>query len=77
MSAVLMLIGDDLGPYKALAQEPFSAAELAERTGTTERYIREWLGNQAAGGYVEFDGANDKYYLNNGSSDGCLPRASC
>ena len=64
MSAVLMLIGDELGLYAALAEEKLSAAELAQRTDTSERYIREWLGNQAAGGYVEYDSAEDTYYLN-------------
>jgi 2-polyprenyl-3-methyl-5-hydroxy-6-metoxy-1,4-benzoquinol methylase len=63
VSAVLMLIGDELGLYSALAEERLSAAELAQRTGTNERYIREWLANQAAGGYAEYDGATDKYYL--------------
>ena len=64
VSAVLMLIGDELGLYSALAGQSLSAAELAERTGTSERYVREWLANQAAGGYVEYDRANDKYYMN-------------
>ena len=64
MSAVLMLIGDELGLYSALAKERLSAAELAQRTGTSERYVREWLANQAAGGYVEYDDADDRYYLN-------------
>lgn len=64
VSAVLMLIGDELGLYSALAEERLSAAELAQRTGTNERYIREWLANQAAGGYVEYDGATDEYHLN-------------
>jgi SAM-dependent methyltransferase len=64
VSAVLMLIGDELGLYAALAGHRLSAEELAQKTGTNARYIREWLGNQAAGGYVEYDGASDKYYLN-------------
>jgi SAM-dependent methyltransferase len=64
VSAVLMLIGDELGLYKALAGQQLSVSELAERTGTNERYIREWLGNQAAGGYVEYDPTSDTYYLN-------------
>jgi len=64
ISASLILIGDELGFYKALAAGPLAAAELAKRTGTAERYVREWLGNQAAGGYVEYDAANDKYGLN-------------
>ena len=64
VSAVLMLIGDELGLYTALAGHRLSAEELARKTGTTARYIREWLGNQAAGGYVEYDDASDMYYLN-------------
>jgi SAM-dependent methyltransferase len=63
-SAVLVLLGDELGLYKALAKESLNSAELAERTGTNERYMREWLGNQAAGGYVDFDAASGKYRLN-------------
>src|ERR1700730_4326362 len=58
MSAALVVIGDKLGPYKAMAGAgPLTPAELAGRTGTVERYVREWLGNQAAGGYVEYDPA--------------------
>jgi SAM-dependent methyltransferase len=64
MSAVLMLIGDELGLYSALAQDKLSSVELAERTGTSERYVREWLANQVAGGYVDYDAASDTYYLN-------------
>ncbi|MGB9303395.1 MAG: class I SAM-dependent methyltransferase [Mycobacterium sp.] len=64
MSAVLMLIGDELGLYTALAGQSLSAEELAQKTGTNARYIREWLANQAAGGYVEYDEASDTYYLN-------------
>ena len=52
VNAVLMSIGDELGLYKALAKEPQSSAELARNTNTNERYIREWLNCQAAGGYV-------------------------
>jgi SAM-dependent methyltransferase len=63
VSAVLVSLGDSLGLYKALAKERLTPAELAERTGTYERYIREWLGNQAAGGYVAYDAATGKYYL--------------
>ncbi len=64
VSAVLVSIGDDLGFYKALAKEKLTPAELASRTGTAERYVREWLGNQAAGGYVDLDAASGRYYLN-------------
>lgn len=63
VSAVLVLLGDELGLYSALAERRWTCAELAERTGTSERYLREWLANQAAGGYIEYDGDSDKYYL--------------
>lgn len=63
ISATLMLVGDQLGFYKALAKKPMRSAELAASTGTHERYVREWLGNQAAGGYVEYDAASDSYSL--------------
>jgi SAM-dependent methyltransferase len=64
MSAILMSIGDELGLYKALAKGPQTSTELARNTGTSERYIREWLANQAAGGYVDYDSAAGKYQLN-------------
>jgi SAM-dependent methyltransferase len=63
-SAVLISLGDELGLYRELANGPLTSMELAERTDTHERYIREWLGNQAAGGYVEYDKATDRYFLN-------------
>jgi DNA-binding IclR family transcriptional regulator len=46
---------------------PCQPAELAQRTGTNERYVREWLGNQAAGGYVEYDAKSRAYFLNEDS----------
>jgi SAM-dependent methyltransferase len=55
MSSTLMLVGDRLGLYRELAKGPLTAIELAQKTGTNERYIREWLGNQGAGGYVTYD----------------------
>jgi len=64
ISATLMIAGDRLGLYKALAEKPMTPAELARHTGTNERYVREWLGNQAAGGYVEYDSAGGTYALN-------------
>jgi SAM-dependent methyltransferase len=63
MSATLMLVGDRLGLYRELAKGPMTSAQLAQRTGTNERYVREWLGNQGAGGYVEFDPASDEWSL--------------
>jgi SAM-dependent methyltransferase len=63
VSATMVLVGDRLGLYKALAGGPLTAGELADRTGTNERYIREWLGNQGAAGYVDFDGDTDKWSM--------------
>jgi SAM-dependent methyltransferase len=63
MTAALMIIGDKLGLYKELANGPVSSGELAKRTGTTERYVREWLAAQAAAGYVDFDAASERYTL--------------
>ena len=64
ISAPLFLIGEKLGLYKAMAGAgPLSSAEIAERAGAAERYVREWLGNQAAGGYVVYDAASDRYTL--------------
>lgn len=63
ISSTLMLVGDKLGFYRALAAQPLTPAELAARTGTHERYVREWLANQAAGGYVSFDPASGRYGL--------------
>ena len=63
VSAVLVSIGDELGFYKALATEPLTTGELAVRTGTNERYVGEWLANQAAGGYVEYDASSQTFSL--------------
>ncbi|MDQ2749828.1 MAG: methyltransferase domain-containing protein [Actinomycetota bacterium] len=64
ISGLLLHIGDRLGLYRAMdGAGPISSATLAERTGTTERYVREWLGNQAAGGYVVYDPAEGTYEL--------------
>lgn len=75
VSAVLMLIGDELGLYTALAGHRLSAEELAQKTGTNARYIREWLANQAAGGYVEYDEASETYYLTE-EQELCLANAN-
>jgi SAM-dependent methyltransferase len=64
MSAALVVIGDRLGLYRAMADgQPVSAEELARRTETEPRYVREWLSNQAAGEYVNYDAAQDAFYL--------------
>jgi 2-polyprenyl-3-methyl-5-hydroxy-6-metoxy-1,4-benzoquinol methylase len=64
MSAVLVVMGDRLGLYKAMAQAgPQTPGELAKRTRTTERYVREWLNAQAAGGYATYDPSTGKYAL--------------
>jgi hypothetical protein len=57
-----VIIGDQLGLYKALAAHGcLTSAELAARTGTAERYIREWLAGQAASGYLEYDATSERY----------------
>jgi 2-polyprenyl-3-methyl-5-hydroxy-6-metoxy-1,4-benzoquinol methylase len=64
LNAALVVMGDKLGLYRALAGAgPTMPAELAARTGTAERYVREWLNAQAAGGYVEYDSTSGRYTL--------------
>ena len=64
-SGVMVLIGERLGLFKALAEGgPATSDELAKRTGTAERYVREWLAAQAAAGYVDYDDASNQFYLN-------------
>jgi SAM-dependent methyltransferase len=64
LNAALVVMGDELGLYRALAGAgPLTAEELASRTGVTERYVREWLNAQAAGGYVEYDPESGRYTL--------------
>lgn len=62
-SAGMAVIGNRLGLYRALAEGPATYAGFAERTGCHERYLREWLRNQAAGGYVSYAAATREYFL--------------
>jgi len=64
ISAPLFVIGEKLGLYKAMAGAgPITSQELADRAGVAERSVREWLRNQAAGGYVTYDPDTDRYTL--------------
>jgi 2-polyprenyl-3-methyl-5-hydroxy-6-metoxy-1,4-benzoquinol methylase len=64
LNAALVVMGDKLGLYRAMAGAgPLTPDELAERTGTAERYVRESLCNQAAGGYVDYDASTGRYSL--------------
>ena len=63
VAAGAVVLGDRLGLYRGLAAWPATAAELAERTGTDPRYVAEWLRGQAAGGYVAYDPAGERYSL--------------
>ena len=64
-TAMLVIIGERLGLYRAMAQanSPVSVKELADKTGTVERLVREWLANQVASGYIEYDPGSRKYRL--------------
>lgn len=64
LNCALVVMGDRLGYYRALAEHgPIAASELAQRTGTGEKYAREWLNAQAAGGFVDYDPASGAYTL--------------
>jgi len=64
LSGVLTSLGHKLGLYKAMAGAgPISSVDLAAKTGTEERYVREWLNNQTSGGYVSFDEESRTYTL--------------
>jgi len=62
MSAALVVLGDKVGLWRAMATSgPVTATELARRTECAERYVREWLNAMAAGGYVTYDAAGRTY----------------
>lgn len=61
--AGMVVIGEKLGLYKALAGEALSATELAAKTKLDQRYLQEWLASQAAGGYITFDQTTNKFSL--------------
>ncbi len=65
MSAGTIVIGEKLGLYKAMGNplERINSQELASRTNTNERYVREWLKSQAASDYIEYDAENDSYFM--------------
>jgi SAM-dependent methyltransferase len=64
LNSALVVLGDKLGLYQAMAGAgPLTSGELAQRTGTAERYVREWLNAQAAGGYVEYNPDTGRYLL--------------
>jgi SAM-dependent methyltransferase len=61
--AGMVVLGEKLGLYKALADGPMTSEQLAAKTNTDERYLREWLSSQAAGGYVTYDERTNKFSL--------------
>ena len=64
MAGVMTNLGHKLGLYRAMAESgPISSEELARRTATNERSVREWLNGQVAGGYVVFDADTGQYFL--------------
>ena len=64
MHATLIVVGDKLGLYRAMVDAgPVTPADLAAKTGTAERYVREWLNANAASGYVTYDPATGRYQL--------------
>ena len=70
LNAALVVMGDKLGLYRAMAGAgSLTPVELARRTGASERYVREWLNAQAAGGYVEYDPAGGALHAAAGAGD--------
>src|SRR4051812_34130407 len=64
MTMPLVRLGERLGLYREMAHAgPMTSQELADRSGVRERYVREWLANQTASGYIDHDPATDRYTL--------------
>lgn len=64
MGTALVLIGDEFGLYKTIATAgPITPAELASKTGTVERYVREWAAAQAAAGYINYDSSSGRFSM--------------
>jgi SAM-dependent methyltransferase len=63
VAAANVVIGDKLGLYHALSQSPATAEQLADQTGTNQRYVTEWARGQAAGGYISYDAGSDTYSM--------------
>ena len=63
VAAGSVVVGHRLGLYRALATEPATPAQLAERTGTDPRYVAEWLAGQAAGDYIRYDASTGSYSM--------------
>jgi SAM-dependent methyltransferase len=59
----MVVIGEKLGLYKALSERPMTSSELSAKTNTDERYVREWLASQAAGGYISYDEKSHTFFL--------------
>jgi hypothetical protein len=69
LNGALVVIGDKLGLYAAMAGAGgLTPGQLVARTGATERYVREWLSAQAAGGYVDYDAPTGTYTLPAGNA---------
>jgi SAM-dependent methyltransferase len=62
-NAALVIVGDKLGLFRGLVDEPATPGELAKKTGTIERYVREWLSAQAASGFATYDAASKRFSL--------------
>ena len=62
-NAALVIIGDKLGLFRALASGDMTSAALAEKTGTHERYVREWLSSQATSGCVTYNATTGTFSM--------------